>query len=649
MGLKKMNILIFISLVNLSSNIAQSYQSYIKSAEKAIEIGNHFGAEKLLAQALQIDSSEMDIIYRYATLCLWNREYHQSIKQYQKVLTKNNMKYTDCYFWLAENYKSIGEYTQAKKFYQQTIDAYNRNKTSYFYKKAIYELKACDVAISIVNTPNETPKMKVKQLKPEINSVYSEFSVQELNDSILYYTTLKPTENDNFVSKLYQAVKKDDEWTKIQEFNNQIVRQDLFEVGNFFYDVGNQAIYFSVKKSDSISFIFKTQKKDDKWQEAQQLPEIINVSGSYTTHPFVTKFKDNDYLFFVSNREGGYGLMDIWFCRILSENSYSNPQNAGKIINSGENEITPFFCISDTTLYFSSQWHYSIGGFDIFKAKGMPGGWQTVENMGFPINSSYDDAYFRHNNLNTKAYFTSNRKEANTIKNEACCNDIFYIDLVLDDTIKRDTNTLITNKQLIPSDTPGIVLIPEPEYFNPINLYFENNFPDPGSWQTTTTQKYSELYKQYVQKSTFYRNQYIRNIAKKHQKKYQQQSTLFFRKLQTEKQKYDSLLVNIQYYLSAGYKIKIEISGYSSPLGANTYNEKLAQRRIESVVNELYNDSIISPFFKNNQLSIEKNSIGESTAPENLSDSFQNIQQSVYSPQACIERRISIKIISIEK
>jgi tetratricopeptide (TPR) repeat protein len=113
---------------------------------------------------------------------------------------------------------------------------------------------------------------------------------------------------------------------------------------------------------------------------------------------------DGTALYFSSDRKGGYGGYDIWVS-YLNDGEWGIPQNLGPNINTTGNEITPFF--DDHTLYFASDFHIGMGGYDIFSSKVSKGKWQIPVNLGNGVNSIADD-YFPciHNN---EIYFTSNR------------------------------------------------------------------------------------------------------------------------------------------------------------------------------------------------------------------------------------------------
>ena len=100
--------------------------------------------------------------------------------------------------------------------------------------------------------------------------------------------------------------------------------------------------------------------------------------------------------------------------------------------------------------------------------------------------------------------------------------------------------------------------------------------------------------------------------------------------------------------LQKNNKLEITIKGYCSPLNFNEYNIKLGYRRVASLRNYFYHyrDGILLPYIANGSLTLKNESLGEETAPKNISDNREDKPKSVYSPAAALERRV--EIISVE-
>jgi hypothetical protein len=112
-------------------------------------------------------------------------------------------------------------------------------------------------------------------------------------------------------------------------------------------------------------------------------------------------------------RKGGFGEADIYFSKRLPNGEWGTPQNAGHHINTKFNEGFPVLSDDGRTLYFTSQGHTSMGGFDIFKSRWDEGKqeWGPAENMGYPINTTDDDMMFSLAGNNRDGYLSAWRKE----------------------------------------------------------------------------------------------------------------------------------------------------------------------------------------------------------------------------------------------
>ncbi len=145
------------------------------------------------------------------------------------------------------------------------------------------------------------------------------------------------------------------------------------------------------------------------WKSPQAVPFPVNSSGSETSFTFNP---DGNEIYFVTDKgKDGTGGKDIYFISKLNERKWSKPQNAGPVINSIYDEESVRFSGSGDTLWFSSRGHNSIGGFDIFySVKNQFGTWDTVKNIGYPVNTPWDEIFYTPSPVDDSAfYFVSNR------------------------------------------------------------------------------------------------------------------------------------------------------------------------------------------------------------------------------------------------
>ena len=156
-----------------------------------------------------------------------------------------------------------------------------------------------------------------------------------------------------------------------------------------------KTFYYSTCKTEDGSgcHIMVSYLVDGAWTTPEPLNDYINEPGSENKQPFVTG--GGDTLFFSSNRPGGLGGSDIWMSlRGLKAESWSPPINMGGVINSPEEEISPYYSSAFNCLLFSSDGHVGYGGYDIYLAKGESFFEPEIYNLGYPFNSTIDDTYF---------------------------------------------------------------------------------------------------------------------------------------------------------------------------------------------------------------------------------------------------------------
>jgi len=149
--------------------------------------------------------------------------------------------------------------------------------------------------------------------------------------------------------------------------------------------------------------IFIGKKENDDWKLSGPFP--YNSNEYSVGHPSI--YKDGSVLYFASDMPGGYGKSDIYFS-VFSNGQWSKPFNLGPKINTEGNEFFPFIS-NDGVLYFASDGHGGLGGLDIYFSVPERGVFSSIENMGYPVNSSKDDFGLALDSTGVKGYFASNR------------------------------------------------------------------------------------------------------------------------------------------------------------------------------------------------------------------------------------------------
>jgi hypothetical protein len=172
---------------------------------------------------------------------------------------------------------------------------------------------------------------------------------------------------------------------------------------------GSSMIIYRTSQNLTSGDLFECQRHMGLWQMPVKMTERIN---SEFHEPSATIAPDGSDIYFTSDREGGYGGRDLYRIRKLPNDEWSLPLNLGPTINTPNDEDAPFMHSDGTTLFFSSNGHGTMGGFDIFKSQLIDpdmNGWTPPENMGYPMNTVNDDIYFCLSEDGQTGYFSSER------------------------------------------------------------------------------------------------------------------------------------------------------------------------------------------------------------------------------------------------
>jgi len=178
-------------------------------------------------------------------------------------------------------------------------------------------------------------EVSVKLLPKTINTEESEFNFLQTNATTGYYSS-SILEKGKYRTCIYTTKYKDSKWNKPTyiDFGN------YYAVANISYFLNDKYMYFSAC-DDLIKC--KIAKKDIVEFKIQFLDNRINLSNSNNTQPHITEHNNQKVIYFVSDRKGGFGGLDIWFSIISEDGYYGMPINAGAAINTAFDEITPFY------------------------------------------------------------------------------------------------------------------------------------------------------------------------------------------------------------------------------------------------------------------------------------------------------------------
>ena len=258
-----------------------------------------------------------------------------------------------------------------------------------------HQIKSCELAKSMISRPLAVQFLNMGE---DINRFSSNYNpVVSRNDSVIIYMTDRP---------LYRAIMESrltaDGWTE-----PEVINEDLGSDGDCYptslsFD-GNEL--YLVKRNFFESNIYVARKKNGNWTLMEELNRYINTDY-YESHASISL--DGTKLLITSDRPGGQGAADIWMSERPRGGEWGPAVNMGPKINSFYNEASPFFTENGRKIFFSSQGHATMGGFDVFVCERLPdAGWSFPRNMGYPISSSDDDIFYVPRKNGWNGYFST--------------------------------------------------------------------------------------------------------------------------------------------------------------------------------------------------------------------------------------------------
>lgn len=615
--------------------VAQNQKQLVKVGDELIEkYGDYYGASKWYKQALDIDSTYLDIVFKYAEALRKYNDYAKAESKYYYIYKKDRGKdYPLAPFWHAMMLKYNGKYNDAKKSFKRAKRFFTRDRKGYHYLKIMNEIKSCEEALNIIR---DSIPIDIKNLGNSVNTYSSELGGTLLNDSTVIFSSLRDEKMEDdyvvvdtslYLVRLFKGSKQGNIWKSDEKLDEKI-NEPNYHVANGCLNPKGDVFYYTKCDRNFNCKIYAIQYENNNWKTPYEV-KGINIDGYTTTQPSIAEIDKKEVLFFSSNRPGGKGKMDIWYSRKNDYGKFMAPANAGEVINTIEDEITPFYNPKDTSLYFSSNWHYGLGGFDIFKSKSDLITFEKPENMGYPINTSTNDFYY--NIRNKTALITSNRIGSYTKKGETCCNDIWEYEI-------PDTTEII------------YTTLEELNRYLPVRLYFHNDHPNPRTRDTITDQNYLNTYKDYTRLYNEYKREYSKGLKGEEK----DDALLDIEDLFSEHidkgandlKLFTPLLIK---ELEAGKTVTLTIKGFASPLSKSDYNVNLTLRRVSSLINYLseYKNGKLLPYINGTaengaKLAFIKVPFGEYQSVKTISDDLKDKRNSVYSPGAALERKIEI-------
>ncbi len=410
----KAHFTIYVLFLLIVSSLYSCKSAKLSDAEEKQRIGEYYEAAAIYRKVYTKTSPKKRdlrgyIAYRMAEC---NRLINNTAKATSAYMNAIRYDYPDStvYLRMGQMLQKTGRYPEAIKNY----DIYMENDPSNLL--AINGIQGCELAPGWKKNPT---RYEVRRMD-KFNSRRGEFSPMLTGDKYdqLYFASSRSKDKDAKVSAITGQnnnnlflVKQDEKgaWLAPVELEDEVNTE--YDEGTPSFSPDGNTMYYTYCAQDPegprTAEIYISTRSSAKWGKGTRAT-IVKDSVTALGHPSISP--DGKYLYFVSDAVGGFGGKDIFRARVAG-NDFGPMENLGEEINTPGDEMFPYVRDS-VTLYFASNGHPGMGGLDLFKATQDSTGKWNVENLGAPINSMADDFGITFAGKEERGFFCSNRNDA---------------------------------------------------------------------------------------------------------------------------------------------------------------------------------------------------------------------------------------------
>ena len=384
-----------------------------KKAEQSYAIGEYYAASINYKKSYSCCTpKEKD---KRAVRAFMMGECYRHIGYTQKAMAaytnaiRYNIPDSMAYLHLGRQQLKAGQYKQAAQNFNQYLEFDPSNEL------ARSGLLSCELGPQWKAKPNQY-KIKKEAVFNSRRSDYSPMLVGDDADQLVLSSTRKEAAGDDisgitglkFGDLFFSRKNEQGKWQPVDVIEGEVNTE--YDEGASCLSPDGKTMYFTRCSSDPdyprYAEIWQSQRSDASWSKPTKCVISRDTLTSFA-HPAVSP--DGQWLYFVSDAQGGEGGLDIWRTRIL-ESGFGGMENLGRPINTAGDEMFPSFR-PNGDLYFSSDGHPGMGGLDIFIAHEDSIRGTIVENQQYPLNSSADDFGMTFEGVHNRGYFSSSRND----------------------------------------------------------------------------------------------------------------------------------------------------------------------------------------------------------------------------------------------
>lgn len=566
-----------------------------------------------LQKSIAIDPQYSLAKFELGKLYLAQKRYKDAISPLLSIVQQDSTFTPLVIDFLGDAYFGSEDYPNARLYFKKFLTDPRVNPITSNYTQV--KLANCDF---VMNTKT-AHAVAFKNIGPAVNTAGEEyFPATIANEKKLYFTkrngtTLRDDEN------IYVASYEKDTWGMAAPVEGPINTPDN-EGAHTISPSGKYLIFTACNRKNQFvqtnsCDLYISKKMGDQWGTPNLMASTINTTA-WESQPTISA--DGKTIYFTSNRPGGYGGLDIWYCELDDKGQFGKAYNLGPQINTPFDEEKPFMHPDGRTFYFVSNGRGGYGKKDIYLTKKFNDIWLSPMNIGKPFNSAEDEFGIFVNAKGNKGYIASNRAEGFGGL------DIYTFEMP--DAIKPLPTCFISGKVTDQSDQPKAAKGAIIDYESNQLIYTFST--DSISGEYLATLPAGKVYFINVSKEGYlFESEKIdlkSSAAKEinrpiHLKAIAKGTTLALKNTYFETDKFDlkpesfSELDRLIEFMNNNPTVHIEVAGHTDNTGDAAKNKILSQQRAESVTSYLIKKGIEMNRLKATGYGSEKSIIDNNT------------------------------------
>ena len=398
-------------------------------------------------KAYEFNPDNAMLNYKIGTCYLYSSFKHKAIPHLEKALRLNPEVDNKLYYYLGRAYHLGMQWNTAIEYfekYKTRIAGTEEEKTSNADKK----IQECRNGIELMKDTLRLSKLpdslryKIENLGNAVNSEFGDYHpVISADESVLFFTSRRSSstgsglaDDGKFFEDVYVSINEKGKWSDAKNLGEPLNRSNQHDATCGISVDGQTLFMYLDDLASGTGNIYQCKLNGHDWSAPEKMPKAISSRYHESSASLAP---DGRTLYFCSQNplgNKGVGEHDIFISKLVTldgKTEWSDPENLGEVINTEYDERTVFIHPDGKTLYFSSEGHNTMGGYDLFKSvyNDSLKQWSKPLNLGYPVNSPDNDADFVVSASGLHAYYATIRPDGLGEK------DIYRITLPADTTV----------------------------------------------------------------------------------------------------------------------------------------------------------------------------------------------------------------------